>query len=193
MEARDRSKNGYEWYKAKIVEIIGKRCKIHYHNWHSRYDRWYNLDSSELRSFREETETLKKSKFKKGDKVLARNPTDSTDREKYHPAVIDELKFDKDVLYYKVLFYETDFLKYLIKLDDIKDLDEQESKITKPKSNKRKESCLNYLSLPIKRKRTISSKDSDNDEGTGSSIESIKNALNYVRILIFIRKIRIMN
>lgn len=181
VEARDRSKNGYEWYKSKIVEIEAKRCKIHYYNWHPRHDRWYNLDSSELRSFREETETLKKSKFQKGDKVLARNPTDSTDREKFHPAVIDELKFDNDVLYYQVLFYETEFLKYLIKIDDIKDLNEQEpslAKITKPKSNKRTESGLNYLSLPIKRKRTISSKDSDNDEGEGSSIESIKSLLN---------------
>jgi hypothetical protein len=120
LEARDRSKNGYDWYLSKIIEIKGPKCKIHFRNWNSRFDKWYYMNSPDLRPWHNPTELEKNSKFKVGDKVLAKNP----DEEQYLPCRIDQMKTDNETLYYQVLFYEMDFLKFLVKCDDVKELND---------------------------------------------------------------------
>ena len=121
LEARDRSKNGYDWYLSKIIEIKGRKCKVHFKNWNQRFDKWYEMNSADLRPWHEATELEKNSKFKVGDKVLAKNP----DEEQYLPCRIDQMKTDNDSLYYSVLFYEMEFLRFLVKCEDVKELTDE--------------------------------------------------------------------
>jgi hypothetical protein len=121
LEARDRSKNGYDWYLSKIIEIKGRKCKVHFKNWNRRFDKWYEMNSADLRPWHEATELEKNSKFKVGDKVLAKNP----DEEQYLPCRIDQMKTDNDSLYYSVLFYEMEFLRFLVKCEDVKELTDE--------------------------------------------------------------------
>jgi hypothetical protein len=163
IEAKDlaHTKSGYEWYKSKIVEIKDNRCKVHYHGWHNRFDTWYNLNSSSLRNYSEtremERELERRAKFRVGDKCLAKS---SPDENKFYPGKISQLKLDNQIIYYEVLFYEMEFLKYLVKYDNVKELD---SKNNQNRSKVKRITCPSHLIA-----------DDDDDQESNESMDESK-------------------
>lgn len=93
-----------KWYIAKIVTVNtdDKKILVHFEGWNERYDRWYDMDSEEIKSSKPEKSSEKKQpekktvEFKVGDYVLAK----WIDCRRY-PAKIQSVNLDGT---YQVLF-----------------------------------------------------------------------------------------
>ena len=121
VEAKDTKSKTSEWYSSKIVEKKGDMIKIHYSGWNSRHDIWLNRNSELVRPANKANSLIETSKHKVGDQILAKNP----DTDNYHRAKISQLRIKGDMLYYQVLFFEEEFLKFLVRYDHVRKMDEE--------------------------------------------------------------------
>lgn len=121
-ESCDHTKN---WYRCKIIQVEDSRVKVHFCGWNSRYDKWVDKNSKEIRAEKKSTKTKtpetnellsakkKHDIFPKDCQVMAKW-IDET----YYPAKIIRSLTKNQLLYYEVKFY--DGVKKTIQSDNLR-------------------------------------------------------------------------
>lgn len=105
-ESCDHTKN---WYRCKIIQVDENRVKVHFCGWNSRYDKWLDKNSNELRAEKKSTNTKtpetnedkKHDTIPNGSQVMAKW-IDET----YYPAKIIRSLTKSHLLYYEVKFFD---------------------------------------------------------------------------------------
>jgi hypothetical protein len=132
VEARDLHDN---WYKSRIIEADenNRRVKVHFFGWNSRYDQWFDINSSDLRPFKgvqdEEVKTEASSadiqpnmdevvNFNTGDVILAKWIDNF-----YYPATVLRVVNKNETVYYEVKF--EDGVKKMIRFSNCKHYDRE--------------------------------------------------------------------
>lgn len=100
------------WYRCKIIQVEDNRVKVHFCGWNSRYDKWLEKNSNEIRpekkspkiktsTTKEQTAAKKHDVLPCGTEVMAKW-IDET----YYPAKITRFLTKNQLPYYEVKFYD---------------------------------------------------------------------------------------